>query len=137
MAYGFSQLILVGNITKDPEVATTTSGKTVCNFTLALDENKDTTLFVNCTAWERTAELLQKYVSKGDRLLLNGKLTSNSWEKDGKTHTRLEMNVLDLRMLSTKGENRPLKQSEVLEQTRDNAPEDIDDGPIDLSEIPF
>jgi len=69
-----------GNICKDIELRTTQSGKRVASFSVAINEGKDKTEFINCVAWEKTAELLKEYCSKGDRLSGTGRIQTRKWE---------------------------------------------------------
>lgn len=73
-----------GNVTKDPEIKSTTSGKKVVSFSVAVNKGKDKTLFMNCVAWEKTAELINDYVKKGDRFAASGELDIREYD-DGKT----------------------------------------------------
>lgn len=82
-------VILSGRLTRDPEIRYTNSKKATASFSLAVDDGKDKdgnrkTQFLNCVAWEKTAELLDQYFKKGDGLTVTGKLTSRSYEKDGR-----------------------------------------------------
>ena len=83
--------VLVGRLTKDPELRMTQSQNAVCSFTLAVDRKyKDAsgerqTDFINCVAWRKTAELIEKYVKKGHRLGVIGSIqTRNYDDKDGR-----------------------------------------------------
>jgi len=76
---------IAGNLTKDPELRSTQTGKKVVNFSIAINEGKDKTEFVNCIAWEKTAELIKEYCSKGDRLSCSGKLQTRTWEDQSGT----------------------------------------------------
>ena len=100
-----NSVILKGNVTRDPEIKVLNiNGKsvTVCNFTLAVsrvfkkangDKEQDTT-FVSCECWDTGAETLGKYVAKGDPILIDGSLKTESWEdKDGKKISRLKVRV--------------------------------------------
>lgn len=71
---------LSGNLTKKPELRSTQTGKKVANFTIAINEGKDKTEFVNCIAWEKTAELIEQYFHKGDRMACVGKLQTRKWQ---------------------------------------------------------
>ncbi len=75
-----------GNITKDIDLRSTSSGKSVASFSVAINEGKDKTTFINCVAWEKTAELISQYCQKGDRLSGTGRLENRTWEKDGQKH---------------------------------------------------
>lgn len=75
-----------GNLTKEPELKSTQSGKQVASFSVAINEGKDKTLFINCVAWEKTGELIAQYCQKGDRFSGSGKLSIRKYDdKDGVT----------------------------------------------------
>ena len=71
-----NQVILVGRLTKEPELKYTKDGKGYCNFTLAVsrDFKKDETDFINCVAWDKRAEELANYVKKGNKFGVIGRL---------------------------------------------------------------
>ena len=71
-----NQVILVGRLTKEPELKYTKDGKGYCNFTLAVsrDFKKDETDFINCVAWDKRAEAIANYVKKGNKLGIIGRL---------------------------------------------------------------
>lgn len=119
-----NSLVLEGRLTKNPEVHSTTSGKEVCSFTVANDKpGKDNgTNFIDCVAWEKRGEVINKYFSKGSRIFLRGHLDQQSWEKDGQKRSKLVVIIDDFSFVDKK-EDSVEKQSE---------PEEID-----LSEIPF
>ena len=81
-------VILSGRFTKDPEIRYTNSKKAVASFSLAVDDGKDKdgnkkAVFIDCVAWEKTAELLDQYFSKGDGITVTGKIQKRQYEKDG------------------------------------------------------
>ena len=82
-------VILIGRLTKDPELKTTQSGLSLCRFTVAVDryskDGEDKTDFINCVAWRKTAEFIDNYFSKGQRIALTGSIQTGSYEKDGRT----------------------------------------------------
>jgi len=80
-----NKIILIGNLTRDPELSTTANGKELCRFNLAVTRafDKEKTDFFSCTAWEQKAELIEKYVKKGNKLCVIGRLEINETEKDG------------------------------------------------------
>lgn len=81
-----NNVVLYGRITADPAVKYTQSNKATCRFTLAVNRIGEGADFIRCVAWEKVAENLGKYVKKGDRLLVNGSITTGSYkDKDGKT----------------------------------------------------
>lgn len=84
-----------GRITTDPELRKTQTGKYVCSFTVACDRNgrSSGTDFINCVAWEKTAEFLKNYFSRGDMMIVQGRLQGRSFEQDGRTRTVHEILV--------------------------------------------
>lgn len=105
--------VLVGRLTKDPELRMTQSQNAVCSFTLAVDRKyKDAsgerqTDFINCVAWRKTAELIEKYVKKGHRLGVIGSIqTRNYDDKDGRRVYVTEVVVDEIEFLQ------PREQSE-------------------------
>lgn len=93
-----NRIILMGRLVKDPDVKVTTSGKTVCTFTLAVDrpfsgkDGKQEADFINIQTWNKTAELIGNYVSKGQRLLVDGRLQIRSYDgKDGQKRYATEV----------------------------------------------
>lgn len=77
-------VILSGNICNDWDIRTTVSGKMVITNTIAVRDGKDKSQFVKIKAWETTADLLTKYISKGDKVTLQGMFKTDVYEKDGK-----------------------------------------------------
>lgn len=147
MARGINQVILMGRLTRDPETRSTSSGKTVTSFSLAVDRGgqDDQADFFDVTAWEKTGELVAQYLSKGRRVLVQGRLRQDSWDdKDtGKKRSKVEVVAFDVTFLDgPSGENGgnvapAAAPSGNKKKSDDVVIEDIDDKPIDLSEIPF
>lgn len=147
MAKSINQVILMGRLTRDPELRTTASGKAVTSFSLAVDrQGSEETDFFDITAWEKLAQLVVDYLEKGRRVVVQGRLQLDRWEKDGQKSSKVTITANDITFLDSAGsdeslkDSRPAKQHEVLEQAgelgKDVAPEDID-GEVDLSSIPF
>lgn len=85
---------MMGRLTADPEIRRTTTGKAVCSFTVAVDKpGKDSgASFIPCVAWEKTAEFIEKYFSKGSLVALEGRVESRQYEtKDGQKRTVVEL----------------------------------------------
>ncbi len=145
MARGINQVILMGRLTRDPETRTTTSGKSVTSFSLAVDRlgSDDQADFFDVTAWEKTGELVQQYLSKGRRVLVQGRLRQDSWDdkETGKKRSRVEVTASDVTFLdgpSGDGGGQSAAPATAGKKKSDDVViEDIDDKPIDLSEIPF
>jgi len=87
-------VFLIGNLTKDPEVRYTPSGKAVVDLRLASTSkfrDHEDTLFINVTAWDRQAETCGEYLSKGSPILVEGRLKLDEWERDGQKHSRISV----------------------------------------------
>ncbi len=147
MAKSINQVILMGRLTRDPELRTTATGKNVCSFSLAVDRKfgqDDGADFFDVTAWDKLGELVNQYLSKGRRCLVQGRLSFRSWEQDGQKRSKVEVIAEDVTFLdgpgdggnngssATSGTSQPSNK-----KNNDVVIEDIDDKPIDLSEIPF
>jgi single-strand DNA-binding protein len=104
----YNKVIMVGRLTKDPEVKQTPAGKTVAKFSLAVDRrgsgDKKEADFFFCTAWEKTAELIGKFLAKGSQCLIDGRVQNRSYEKDGQKHTVTEIIVDNVQFLGAKKE---------------------------------
>ena len=155
MARSFNQVILMGNLTRDPELRSTPTGQSVCSFSLALNRSykgsdgnwQEVTDYVDCVAWGPLGERVSQYLQKGRPCLVNGRLQSRSWEQEGQKRSKLEVIASDVTFLGT-----PTGGSQASEASYD-APaakkatkpakkadpviEDIGDEPINLDDIPF
>lgn len=95
----FNKVILLGNVTRDPELRYIASGTAVTDIGLAVNDRRKTasgewveeTTFVDVTLWGRTAEIAGEYVTKGSPLLIEGRLKLDTWEKDGKKNSKLRV----------------------------------------------
>lgn len=85
----------MGRLTKDVELKQTQSGKTYTRFTVAIDSlwQKDKSNFIACIAWGKTAEFIGKYFRKGSMIALEGEVTTDKYEKDGRTVYTTDINV--------------------------------------------
>ena len=83
-----NKVVLVGRLTKDPELRSTQSGTAVASFTVACDrrfqkEGEERQAdFINCVAWGSTAEFVSRYFAKGQRMALSGRIETRSWQDD-------------------------------------------------------
>lgn len=148
MAKGFSKVILMGNLTRDVEMRTTPSGQSVANFSLAVSrswkdqsgQTQEQTSFINCVAWGKAGEIIAQYTSKGSGLLVSGRLDQRSYDdKDGNKRQAVEVNVEDFNFVGGgRGDSADAPSASSNKKKSDDVViEDIDDKPIDLSEIPF
>lgn len=104
----FNKVILMGNLTRDPDVrATGSTGMKVARLGLAVNERRrDRTgqiqefpVFVEVDAWDKLAELCGQYLSKGRSILVEGRLQMDSWEKDGVKHQKLKVRASTIKFL--------------------------------------
>ena len=129
-----NKVILIGRVTKSLELKTTTSGTAVASFTLAInrdyknaDGNYDAD-FINCVAFKATAETLSKYVGKGDRVAVTGKISTRNYEKqDGSKAYVTEVIVDGFEFLEPK-KDKPVKVDGL---------EDLDPFTADDDELPY
>lgn len=99
----------IAGVTEDPVLRFTQSGKAVLNIRLAFNDSKyddqqqkwitTRTFYVDGTAWEQTAERLDKQLKKGDQVYVNGRLETQSWEQDGQKRSKPVLNVQTVRKL--------------------------------------
>ena len=106
-----NKVILVGRLTKDPELRATTSGIPVCSFTVACDRRyvkqgeERKADFINCIAWRQTGESISKYFAKGHRIALEGSIQTRSWtDNDGKNRYATEVVVDQWEFAQSKSE---------------------------------
>lgn len=155
MARSVNQVILMGNLTRDPDLRQIPSGQNVCNFTLALNraykdangEWQEATDFVDVIAWGPLGERVAQYLTKGRRCLVQGRLQSRNWEQDGQKRSKVEVNASDVTFLDSRGgsdESEGASSSTIAppklkpsKKTDDIVIEDIGDEPINLDDIPF
>src|SRR5262245_52170345 len=108
----FNRVILVGNLTRDPELRYIPSGTAVTDIGLAVNDRRknaqgewiDETTFVDVTLWARTAEVASEYLSKGAPVLIEGRLKLDTWEKEGKKQSKLRVVGERMQMLSARGQ---------------------------------
>jgi single-strand DNA-binding protein len=149
MAKSINQVILMGRLTRDPEVRTTSTGKTITSFSIAVDRGgqDDQADFFDVTAWEKLGELVSQYLSKGRRCLVQGRLRQDSWDdkETGKKRSKVEVVATDVTFLDGPSDGNGgasnyqggQGSAPAAKKSKDVVIQDIDDKPIDLSEIPF
>lgn len=161
MAKSFNQAIVMGNLTRDPEVRSTPSGQQVASFGVATNrswvdgsgERKEVAEFHNIVAWGKLGELVGQYLAKGRKVMVVGRLQTQSWEKDGVKHQRTEIVANDVNFLDRPGDGGGEYSSEAgspasssgagsapsqSDKKKDVVIEDLkDDEPVNLDEIPF
>ena len=104
--------VIMGRLVRDPEIRRTNSGKAVTSFTIACDKpGKDSgASFIECVAWEKTAEFISNYFLKGSAILVEGRLESRQYEtKDGQKRTVVEVVVSQAHFCEKKKEEAPMQ----------------------------
>jgi single-strand DNA-binding protein len=162
MAKGFNKVILMGNLTRDPETRTTPSGQSVTSFGLAVNRtwrgadgsNQESVSYIDCVAWGKTGEVMAQYLQKGRPVLVSGRLEQRSWEKDGQKHSKVEVIIEDFNFVgggqggqgggsfggSNSGGSSSSSSSSSASSAspkKDDVVDDIGDEPINLDDIPF
>ena len=136
-----NKVILMGRLTKDPELRYTNNKTPVCSFTIAVNNGygeKQQTDFINCVAWNKTAEFVTKYFTKGKMIIVIGRITTRSWEtQDGKRAYATEVVAKEVSF----GETKTLPQLNTPQTAAQQPMQDDDDDftPLDEEDddLPF
>ncbi len=116
-----NRLMIIGNLTKDPELRTTPAGKQVCNFSVAVnrrqkDQNGQTiTDFFRVSAWNELANNCAKYLTKGKKIAVIGTVSVRTYESNGKSGASLEVMASEVEFLSPK-EDAAQKSEQMIQQ---------------------
>ena len=158
MARGFNKVVLMGNLTRDPELRSTPSGQSVASFSLAVNrswknaqgETQEAVDYIDCNAWGKAGEIISQYMKRGGAILVSGRLQQRSWEQDGNKRSKVEVIVEDFNFVGggAGGEgggnsgggssrNSSNSSSSTSKKKDDVVIEDIGDEPINLDDIPF
>lgn len=111
------KLFIVGNLTRDPELRTTPSGKSVCNFTVAVNRRRKVdgqpdADFFRVTVWENLADNCAKYLAKGRKVALTGEVSVRTYQtQDGQTRAELDVSTNDVEFLTPKGDRAPAESA--------------------------
>ena len=109
-----NKIILIGNLTRDPELRTTPNGITVCNFDIAVNDRRgrnqqngqqEQTQYFRITVWRQLGETCQRYLAKGRKVYVSGPLTARTYQaNDGTTRVSLEVTADDVEFLSSRND---------------------------------
>ena len=110
-----NKIILIGNLTRDPELKTTPNGYSVCEFTIAVNDRnarrnqqngQDSAQFFRISAWRQLGENCQRYLAKGRKVYVSGPLTARTYQaNDGTTRVSLEVTADDVEFLSSRNDD--------------------------------
>lgn len=143
-----NKVILIGNLASDPELRSTSTGKSVCNFRIATNriwkdasgQQQKETEFHTIVAWGRLAEISSKYLNKGALAMIEGRLRTRSWQDaSGNKKYRTEI-IAEGLQLGPKGIGKKSEEpSEMPEPSAENIPviEEEPEGEIDVKDIPL
>ncbi len=145
-----NKVILIGNLTRDPELKSLPSGIKVANFSLATNRvwkdkdgsRKDSTEFHNVVVFGRQAENVAQYMKKGSNLLVEGRLQTRSWESDGKKNYRTEI-IADNIQFGSRGSGSGAGSSATPAEENSQKPPELDtieypdEEDINPDDIPF
>ena len=121
---------ITAHATKDTELKTTTSGTSIANISVAVNGMKDEVSYFDVVCFGKTAEVAAQYVGKGKQIAVQGRLQQRKWQdKDGNNRYSVEIVANQVKLLGS--------SSEKPNNSNDVVIEDIDDKPLDLSELPF
>lgn len=137
-----NRVIIIGRLTRDPELRHTPSGAAVANFTVANNrtyavsgEKKEQVSFFDCIAWSKLGEIITEYCKKGQRIAVEGRLQQRRWEdQENNKKSKIELVVENFQFLTGKGggdESQPRQEPPVVDW------EDLDDNPFSDHDIPF
>lgn len=144
----YNRVLLMGHLTRDVELKYTPANAAVAKIGLAInrrykgkdDQMKDEVTFVDCEAWNQTAETISKFFSKGKPIFVEGRLKLDQWQdKDGTNRSKLKVVVETFQFVDSKGDNsEPSAQSTSRPATtRSNTPASQTHQPLGDDDIPF
>lgn len=131
----YNKVILIGNLTRDPQLRVTPGGQNVAEFGLAINrkfksgnETREDVTFVDCTAWGKTAEIINQHFRKGKPIFVEGRLKLDQWEdkQGGGRRSKLSVTVEQFQFIGGKSDDAPARQ-----QTSDPSPAQPD------QDVPF
>lgn len=116
-----NKVFLIGNLTRDPELRYTQTGKAVTDFGLAVnrsftDKNgtkRDSTVFVDITLWGRLAEVACEFLSKGKAVFVEGRLNFQTWEKEGQRRNKISVVAENIQFLGAPGAGKKIEEGAV------------------------
>jgi len=139
-----NHVILIGRLTKDPELRTTTNNTAVCNFTLAVNrrfakEGQQQAGFINIVAWRATAEFCSKWFRKGQQVAVVGSIQTRSWDgEDGKKRYATDVVTNEVYFADSKKESTDYRDSyEPPEMPTEPQSKGNDFYPVDDDQLPF
>lgn len=116
-----NQVMLIGRLTKDPEIRVTNTNISVASFTIAVNGIKDEVDYFNIVAWRQLADICAKYIRKGKQIAVVGKLKNRSYDaKDGSKRYITEVVADNIQMLSDPQQSKPTLPDDIVPVTPDD-----------------
>lgn len=149
MAGDLNRVILIGRLTRDPELRYTPSGTAVASFSIANNrtyavsgEKKEQVSYFDCIAWSKLGEIITEYCKKGQRIAVEGRLQQRRWEdQENNKKSKIELVVENFQFLTGKGAGDEGYQSQGNNTSNDSSSDyssaGFDDNPFSDDEIPF
>lgn len=148
MAGDINRVILIGRLTRDPELRYTPSGTAVASFSIANNrtyavagEKKEEVSFFDCIAWAKLGEIITEYCKKGQRIAVEGRIQQRRWEdQDKNKKSKIELVIENFQFLTGKGggdESTQSQGSSSQDSSSDYSSGSFDDNPFSEDEIPF
>lgn len=104
-----NRIVISGNLTRDPELRTIPSGKSVCKFSIAVNGWKDEVSYIDCEAWEKTGELVATHLGKGSAVAVDGQIKQDRWDADdGSKRSKIFVRAQNVTFLGSKQDREPV-----------------------------
>lgn len=137
-----NKVILIGRLTADPELRHTQSGTAVCRYRLAVDrpvkkEGQQNVDFLNCLAWNKNAEFASRYLRKGTKIAVEGRIQTGSFEKDGVKHYTTDIIIDRHEFCESKAPAEPGSNYSASADSYSGTDQEFTDMDEDDGELPF
>ena len=146
MANDLNRVVLIGRLTRDPELRSTSGGSFLCRFTIASNRSysdkdgqlKEEVGYFDCVTWGKQAEVASKYLKKGKRLCVDGTLRWSQWDnQEGKKQSKIDINVDTFQFLDPKGSDEMSSDATPMQNTQKATTSNTHFEPINDDDIPF
>lgn len=128
-----NKLILIGNLTRDPEMKVTKSGKSVCEFTVAVNDRQGNAQYFRVTAWDKRGDSCGRYLSKGKKVYVAGPVTARTYQTNsGETRVSLEVTADEVEFLSSRDDEQAYRHQERAAIQAESQPM-----PVTTEDLPF
>jgi len=145
MASDLNRVVLIGRLTRDPELKHIPSGTAIANFSIANNrtysssgEKTEQVSFFNCIAWAKTGEVIVEYCKKGQRIAIEGRLQQRGWEdKNGQKRSTVEIVVENFQFLTAKGGSAQTETENFSEKSNPSSNVNFTNDDFSDDDIPF